>query len=70
MIKFVRLYKSHCETVEFVDVIYYSFRCYTYKVEDMPETVKKYIAEADKITEEYNPIFKRKETIYEHTESE
>ena len=63
MIKFVRKYDAYGCT--WVDVVYESGRLVMVEYKDAPKTVKKYMEEATKITDQYDSTFKRGETIYE-----
>ncbi len=63
-IKFVRMYKMYREN--WYEVIYNSGRIHTYAGEqNLPYTVREYVATANKRTEQYDKVFNRLEMIYE-----
>ena len=62
-IKFVRVYEGYGST--FCDIIYNCGRAVTKTLEDAPNTVKTFIENAPIVTEQFDYVFKRKETIYE-----
>lgn len=61
-IRFVRVYK--CYGSELMDVIYDTERIYTMAAQDAPKTVKKFMEQATR-KDQYDPLYKRNETIYE-----
>ena len=64
-IKFVREYESYEKKY---DVIYHSFRCFTYSENELPETVKRFIKAATRVKKQYDYTAIRKnknEIIYE-----
>ena len=61
-IKFVRHYQAYRE--DFFDVIYYSRRCITYTLPDLPKTVVSFIERSTKCEKQFDKTFKREEFIY------
>lgn len=62
-IKSVRMYKMYRE--DWFEVIYHSGRIVTYTQPYLPNTVEKFVFDADTRTEHYDPVYKRYEMIYE-----
>jgi hypothetical protein len=64
-IKFVREYENYGKKY---DVIYHSRRCVTYSANELPETVKRFVTTATRVTKQYDYTSTRKnknEIIYE-----
>lgn len=62
-IKFVREYQMYGRT--YYDIVYKTHRLTTRTPDDLPETARRFMVNAKTVTEQYDPVFKWDETIYQ-----
>ena len=61
-IKFVRKYQMYGRT--YFDVVYNSFRVYSFTPDDLPKTARRFIDNASETVNQFDRLFNRTETIY------
>ena len=62
-IKFVREYQMYGRT--YYDIVYKTHRIATRTPDDLPETARRFMANAKKVTTQHDPVFNWDETIYQ-----